>query len=318
MLMKTVTRDDCGGPDVPRLVTVRWPDPGPTSVLIPVAVAGVCHHDLVSRAGLVRGARNDQTPGHEVAGEIAAAGLALLAECIGQGVAVYQRIVCGTCRCGLGGRHDLCRIPESIGFAAAVLAAFHIGTGIRAALGMTRIGPVIVVLITGAGGGLGLHQIQIAKSVSAGVVAVTKSQAKEAAIREAGADKVITSRDRRFCGEVWRLTDKQGVDVALKNVATGCLGESLRSYGRDAVVAVLGNISAGAGEIDPGTVISRRIRMTGSGNATFADMRLALDLIDRGIIGPMIGHMQTFSEAALGLALMERRAVAGRVVLIGW
>jgi NADPH:quinone reductase-like Zn-dependent oxidoreductase len=47
-------------------------------------------------------------------------------------------------------------------------------------------------------------------------------------------------------------------------------------------------------------------------------MHLALDLIARGIVRPNIGKTLTFSEAALGHALVEQRAVAGRVIMRGW
>jgi D-arabinose 1-dehydrogenase-like Zn-dependent alcohol dehydrogenase len=344
MLMKAITLRKFGGPDELCVVTIKRPDPGPNSVLLRVAAAGICHHDVLARAGKIRGGGKDQTPGHEIAGEIVAAGSAVSEDCIGRRVAVYQRIACDACRHCLGGRHDLCcdshvlgehggggfaeftcvpaqnaiPIPNNVGFPAAALAACPIGTSVRAALGVARIGPASVVLITGAGGGLGLHQIQIAKSVSARVIAVTTSLAKKSAIEEAGADEIIISPDLRFSGEVWRLTGKQGVDAVLENVATGCLGESLRSCGRDAIVVLLGNIGAEKVEMNPGLVISRRIRIAGSGNATFADMHLALDLIARGIVRPMIGRMLTFPEAAFGHALIEQRAVAGRVVLSGW
>ena len=79
---------------------------------------------------------------------------------------------------------------------------------------------------------------------------------------------------------------------------------------------VLGNIGAENVTIDPGLVISRRIRIAGSGNATIADMRLALNMIARGIVRPMIGRMLSFPEAALAHSLVEQRAVAGRVVLV--
>jgi acryloyl-coenzyme A reductase len=344
MLMKAVTLRDFGGPDELCVTTVQRPDPGPNSVLLRIAAAGICHHDVLARAGLIRGMGKDQAPGHEIAGEIVATGAAVSGKCIGQRVAVYQRIACGICRHCLGGRHDLCydsyvhgehggggyaeftcvpaqnaiRIPDNVGFAEAALAACPIGTSVRAAIGVARISPADVVLITGAGGGLGLHQIQVAKSVSARVIAVTTSPTKEAVIRQAGADEVIVSRDLRFSGEVWRLTGRQGVDAVLENVVTGSLDESLRSCGRDAIVVVLGNIGVKDVKINPGLLISRRIRIAGSGNATFADMRLALDLIARGIVKPMIGRMLTFPEAALGHALMEQRAVVGRIILSGW
>jgi acryloyl-coenzyme A reductase len=342
--MKAVCLCDVGGPEVLRVASVERPDPGPDCVLVRIVAAGICHHDVLARAGLVPGARKDQIPGHELAGEIAAVGSDVPVERIGQRVAIYQRIFCGCCRHCLAGRHDLCRdshvigdnggggyaeftsvpaqnaipIPDSVEFAAAALAACPIGTSVRAVLGVAQIGSGSVVLVTGSGGGLGLHQIQVAKSVNARVIAVTTSPAKESAIRAAGADEVIVSRDLQFSGEVWRLTGKQGVDAVLENVVTGSLRESLRSCGRNAVVVILGNIGAENVNFDPGLVISRRIRIAGSGNATFADMHLALDLIARGIVKPNIGKILSFPEAALGHTLVEQRAVAGRVILRGW
>ena len=66
MLMKAITLRDFGGPDVLRVATVKRPDPGPNSVLVRVAAAGICHHDVLARSGLIRGARKDQTLGHEI------------------------------------------------------------------------------------------------------------------------------------------------------------------------------------------------------------------------------------------------------------
>src|SRR5262249_55967910 len=134
---------------------------------------------------------------------------------------------------------------------AAALAVCPVGTSVRAALGIAQTGPGQTVLVTGAGGGLGLHQIQVAKSVQAKVIAVTSSADKIAIVREAGADEVIVSPDLKFSGEVWRLTGKQGADVVLENVVTGTFGESLRSCAQLATVVVLGNIGARPVEVDP-------------------------------------------------------------------
>ena len=71
----------------------------------------------------------------------------------------------------------------------------------------------------------------------------------------------------------------QGVDVVLENVVSNTFGESLRSTAQNAVVVVLGNIAATRVEIDPGLVIARRIRIAGSGNATYKDVRIALHLL---------------------------------------
>ncbi len=342
--MKAVIVREFGGPDVLEPAEVDRPEPGVDDVLVRIHAAGICYHDVLSRSGKIPGGRPGRILGHEIAGEIAAVGQNVPTARMGERVVLYQRLFCGVCRYCLGGRQDLCRqsrvlgehggggyaeftcvparnaisIPDGVDMTAAALAVCPLGTSVRAALGVAALEPGQVVLITGAGGGLGLHQIQVAKSVHARVIAVTGSQAKADIVRDAGADEVVVAADLKFSAEVWRLTAKQGADVVLENVVAGTFGESLRSCAQHATVVVLGNIGARPVEIDPGLVIMRRIRIAGSGNATFKDVRVALHLLATGAVRPFIGRVLPFPRAAEGHALMERRAVTGRVVLSGW
>ena len=342
--MKAVIVRDFGGPEVLELAEVDRPEPGIDDVLVRIHAAGICYHDVLSRGGKIPGGRPGRILGHEIAGEIVALGAGVPAARVGERVVLYQRLFCGACRYCLAGRQDLCRnsrvlgehggggyaefacvparnaiaIPDGLDMTAAALAVCPVGTSVRAALEVGGLAPGQVVLITGAGGGLGLHQIQVAKCVQARVIAVTSSRDKAEIVRDAGADEVIVAPDLKFGAEVWRLTAKQGADVVLENVVTGTFGESLRSCAQQATVVVLGNIGAQRVELDPGLVIMRRIRIAGSGNATFKDVQVALHLLATGAVKPFIGRVLPFPQAAEGHALMERRAVTGRVVLAGW
>ena len=342
--MRAVIVRDFGGPEVLEVAEVDRPEPGVDDVLVRIHAAGICYHDVLSRGGKIPGGQPGRILGHEIAGEIMAAGAGVPTARIGQRVVLYQRLFCGACRHCLAGRQDLCRnsrvlgehggggyaeyacvparnaivIPDGLDMTAAALAVCPVGTSVRAALEVGGLAPGQVVLITGAGGGLGLHQIQVAKSVQARVIAVTSSRDKAQVVRDAGADEVIVAPDLKFSAEVWRLTAKQGADVVLENVVTGTFGESLRSCAQQATVVVLGNIGAQRVELDPGLVIMRRIRIAGSGNATFKDVQVALHLLATGAVKPFIGRVLPFPQAAEGHALMERRAVTGRVVLAGW
>jgi D-arabinose 1-dehydrogenase-like Zn-dependent alcohol dehydrogenase len=209
-------------------------------------------------------------------------------------------------------------MPDGLDMKAAALAVCPVGTSVRAALGVAKIGPSSVVLVTGAGGGLGLHQIQVAKSVNASVIAVTSTEEKAEVVRRAGADEVVVAPDLKFSREVWRLTAKQGVDAVLENVVTGTFGESLRSTAQNAIVVVLGNIGSRPVEMDPGLLIVRRIRIAGSGNATYSDVRRSLHLLATGAVKPFIGEVLRFPDVGRGHALMEAKSVVGRVVLNGW
>jgi acryloyl-coenzyme A reductase len=343
-MMKAVAFRAFGGPEVLEPTEVERPEPGSDDVLVRIHAAGVCYHDVLSRGGKIPGGKPGRILGHEIAGEIVTAGANVAPTRMGERVVIYQRLFCGTCRYCLAGRQDLCRnsrvlgeqggggyaefacvparnairIPDGLDMTAAALAVCPVGTSVRAILGVAALEPGQTVLITGAGGGLGLHQIQVARSVQARVIAVTSSSDKAESVRAAGANEVIVAPDLKFSGEVWRLTGKQGADVLLENVVTGTFGESLRSCAQHASVVVLGNIGARPVELEPGLVIARRIRIAGSGNATFKDVHTALHLLASGAVKPVIGRVLPFPQAAQAHALMEGRAVTGRVVLAGW
>jgi acryloyl-coenzyme A reductase len=342
--MKAVTFAEFGAPSVLKATEIGRPVPVPDDVLVRIHAAGVCYHDVLSRGGKIPGGEPGRVLGHEIAGEIVETGANVPAERKAERVVIYQRLYCGQCRYCLSGRQDLCRnsrvlgesggggyaeftcaparncirMPDGLAMTSAALAVCPVGTSVRAALGVAQVEPGQTVLITGAGGGLGLHQIQVVKSVSAHAIAVTSSEEKAEIVKRAGADEVIVSPDLKFSGEVWRRTGKQGVDVVLENVVSNTFGESLRSTAQNAIVVVLGNISAKRVEIDPGLVIVRRIRIAGSGNATYKDVRTALHLLATGAVKPFIGAVLPFPRVADGHAMMEQREVVGRVVLSGW
>ena len=92
----------------------------------------------------------------------------------------------------------------------------------------------------------------------------------------------------------------------------------MRSVAQNAIIVVLGNISAKRVEIDPGLVIVRRVRIAGSGNATYKDVKIALHLLATGAVKPFIGAVLPFPRVGEGHAMMEQRGVTGRVVLSGW
>ncbi len=89
-------------------------------------------------------------------------------------------------------------------------------------------------------------------------------------------------------------------------------------------MVVLGNIGAQPVEIDPGLVIMRRIRIAGSGNATFKDVDIALHLLATKAVKPFIGRVLPFPQRGRGPradgAARGRRAgrAAGLVRLQGW
>ena len=341
--MKAIVLRAFGEPET--LVQEERPSPVPQrgEVLVRVHACGICHHDVMHRAGRLPGAKVGVVLGHETAGEIVAVGAEVTTDVLGMRVVVYQRRFCGQCADCLRGRQDLCRalslpsvdaeggnaeyltvplssaipIPEGVPYEAAALASCPIATSLRALTVVAGMRPGDSVLITGASGGLGAHQIQLVTALGGRAIAVTTSPKKQAFLSGLGAHDVVVAEDGRFGAEVWRLTRKRGVDVALDNVGP-TLAEALRcvTYGGRAVV--LGNIAAASVELSPGLLIGRRITLAGSGMGTPDDVRRALALIASGHVKPAIAAVLPFSEIARAHRLLDERAIEGRVVLQGW
>ena len=340
--MKAIVLKAFGGPEQLQVEDVPTPTAGPGEVLVRVHAAGVCHHDLLHRAGHLPGAHTGVVLGHEVAGEVVEVGAGVLQLKVGARVVVYQRRFCGQCRDCLRGRQDLCRalglpsvdtegayaeylripaisaveLPDGLDYTLAALASCPIATSVRALYGEAGLQPGETVLINGASGGLGAHQIQLARALGARVIAVTGSVDKREFLQQLGAHEVVVASES-YSAEVWKLTGKRGVDVAMENLGH-TLEDTLRSMTLGGRVVVLGNVQPGAVAVNPGLLIGRRLKVQGSGSATLEQLRTALALIHGGQVRPLIDRVLPFPRVAEAHALLESRQVSGRIVLSGW
>ncbi len=341
--MKAVVIEAFGPPQTLKVRDFPTPKPGPGDILVKVEMAGVCHHDVLHRAGKLPGAKTGVVPGHETAGEIVAVGAEVATHAVGERVVLYQRRFCGQCQNCLRGRQDMCRalgapavdteggyaefvclpanmgikIPARVDWPAAALACCPIGTSLRALKTVAAINPGDAVLITGASGGLGVHQIQIARALGGRPIAVTSSPAKIDFLRSLGATDVVVARDLAYSAAVWTLTGKRGVDIAIDNVGAA-LPETLRCMALGGIAVVLGNVGGEAVLVAPGLLIGRRLRLAGSGMGTLEDIRQSLALLQAGLVKPVISARVKFSQAAKAHAMLEAKAVEGRVVMQGW
>lgn len=71
------------------------------------------------------------------------------------------------------------------------------------------------ILITGGSGGVGSFAIQIAKALGVKTIITTCSQANHEVVRQLGATHVIDYRSSDVVAEVMKMTEEQGVDIAL-------------------------------------------------------------------------------------------------------
>ncbi len=341
--MRAILANEFGGPEVLQVAVVPTPTPGVGDLLVQLEACGVCFHDLLTRAGLLkRGVTPPFIPGHEFAGQVVAVGPTVEGFQVGQRVCGLPSEPCWRCHYCLSGRDHLCassnplghsrrggayaefivvkassclKVPDSISSADAAILGCAVGSVYRAyRLADVRMGQVVIV--TGAGGGTGLHSVQLAKLTGAHVIGVTSSEAKVDPIRRAGADEIVLAPDGQFHSEVLRLTAGQGADVVVDHVGTPIWPSVLRSVRPGGDIVFVGQVTGQSIALNPGSLIHKNLRVIGTKGATLQDLHDVLHLVATFKLRPMVSRVLPLAEASDAHRLLENRQSVGRIVLV--
>lgn len=340
--MKAVVLSEFGGPEKLVQKEMDLPRAGHREVLIAVKACGVCHFDMVVRTGLRSKAKLPLILGHEIAGEIVEVGPDVDSFTPGDRVTCITRVTCRTCQFCRTGRETLCvkgqkllgldldggyadafvlpaslvcRLPVEVSFEEASVAACVLGATFSSVRDKCRVGLGDDVLITGAGGGLGVHAIQVARLCGGRVIAVTSTEAKADFLRELGAHEVVVSPDLNFSQAVRRLTDGKGVDVVIENLGSTTFPASLKSIANGGRLVFVGEMTGNPVALNPAVAILKEITMFASQNATMELLSEILGLVAQKRIRPVVTERFPLSDAGRVHQLLMDRKTVGRVVL---
>ena len=340
--MQAVVLREFGDPDNLRPEVVPDPRPGRGEVLIQVKACGVCFHDVINRRGNLPRTRVPAILGHEAAGEVVALGEGVDGWAVGDRAATLQRLSCGECSYCQAGRRSLCkrdarffgeeipggyaaymtapvaglgRVPHGLPWEVAATTCCTTGTAVHVVRTRGRVTAGETVLITGATGGVGLQAVQLARYDGARVLAVTSTEEKAAALREAGAHDVIVSPDLHFASEARRRSGGEGVQVAIEIVGSVTFGETLRALAPGGRLVVVGNLKTASVDLNPGLVIVKELEILGAYATTFSELEEAFRLVASRTIRPWVSEVLPLSDAARAHDRLEKRRVAGRLVL---
>ncbi len=281
----------------PDFEVVETPTPGKGEVLVRVRACGVCHRDLIDRAGRFKFIQLPVVPGHEAAGEVIAVGEGVSLG-VGDRVATMHRDSCGDCPACVAGDVSLCQsaahvlgiladggyarlllvpertlypLPQSMSWTDAAVMHCTFGTAWRSLVTAGGLQAGERVLVTGANGGVGAAAVQIAHHLGAHVTAQVRDARHGDFLRELGADRVVVDRDGRV-----HKQGVAGIDLALDCVGSPTLNGALRTLRVGGRVVVVGNISEARTELNVGLLIVFGLRIIGAGGATPDDMAALL------------------------------------------
>lgn len=345
MTMRAVVAERSGPPSVLQLKDVPRREPGPNEVRIAVVACGVCFHDVVVRNGTFRrGVAMPVILGHEVAGIVEAIGEDVRALARGDRVATtIHSFVCGLCSRCRGGRETSCpdriflgdaglnggyaefvcvdesnavRVPDGVPLDEAAIVGCAIGTELNAIRDVGRLRAGERVLVTGAGGGLGIHGVQIARLAGAKVIAVTTTPAKADRIRQAGADEVIVvPLDTDFAPSVREASGGEGVDLVIDNVGSRVFGSVRRSVADDGRIVLVGQLTGDFVSVNLAQLFLRNVSILSAKGVSRAQLVEALDLVAAGRLAPVVSERLPLDSAAEAHSLVESSSTLGRIVL---
>ncbi|AAT43736.1 alcohol dehydrogenase catalytic domain-containing protein [Picrophilus oshimae] len=313
---------------------IEEPEPGDDEVVIEQRYTGICYRDILTMQGFQPRVNIPVIPGHEISGRIIKKGKNVESFNINERVSSLIYIPCGKCEFCLSGNENLCvnkrifgesvngayrkyinvnmnslvHVPDNVPEESSVIAACVTGMIIHA-LRLGNISEKKTVLITGAGGGVGMHAIEIAKTYGATVIAETTSEWKKKAIYEAGADYVVSgsySKDVKNYG---------GADIVLEIVGKDTFNESLRSLKTGGSLVLIGNVRPASAEMPIGLIIMKGNRIIGSLSSTRKDVSEALQLSSEKRISPRIFDKVSLNDVNRAFDDMINKRNNGRILI---
>ncbi|HXW26434.1 MAG TPA: alcohol dehydrogenase catalytic domain-containing protein [Xanthobacteraceae bacterium] len=343
--MKAMVVRAPGGTDVMQIERMPDPTPGPKDVVIKVDACGVCFHDIVTRNGTLKaGVHMPLILGHEISGTVVAVGRDVRGFRKDDRVATAQRYhICGACRYCRSGREPLCPerrftgdwglvggyaeyvaieddnvalVPDGVELQDASIVACAIGTILNAIREVGRLAPGESALVTGAGGGLGMHAVQLARLAGATVLAQTTSPDKAERIRALGAHHVIVhGRGEDFSAAVKKATGGYGVDVAIDNVGSQLFEPIRRSMAVGGRWIMIGQLTGQFVPFNPAQLFLKSVSMLSATSATRKQLEDCLAMVARGAVKPIVSLALPLERAAEAHALVESGKAVGRIVL---
>ncbi len=338
--MKAIRFHEFGGPEVLKYEDIPEPRLRRDEVLIRVRACALNHLDLWVRRGLP-GVQLPHINGSDVAGEVAEVGEYVTGIEKGQRVLLAPMTFCNHCQFCTVGLQSFCReftvlgsrydggnrelmavpcvnvilIPDSLSFEEAASVPLVFLTAWHMLVSRAQIKPGQMVLVLGAGSGVGSAAIQIAKLFNATVITTAGDERKLQKGRDLGADYTINHYKQKISEEVKKVTSKQGVDIVFEHVGAATWEESMKSLKPGGTIVTCGATTGAEAKFDIRFLFARQLSFLGSYMGTMGDLHAVLHHVFSGKLKPVVDRTFPLQEAAESHRYLESSQMFGKVVL---
>lgn len=338
--MKAVRIHEFGGPEVLRYEDIPDPQPRKDQVLVRVKACAMNHLDIWVRRGLP-GVSLPHILGSDIAGEIVELGEYITGFKLGQRVLLAPMHFCNQCAKCVAGLQNQCReftvlgngvdggnceliavpavnvipIPDNLDFDQAASVPLVFLTAWHMLVGRAGIRPGQTVLVLGAGSGVGIAAIQIAKLFHARVITTAGDEKKLEKGRALGADYGINHYQQKISQEVRKITNKEGVDIVLEHVGAATWEESMKSLKPGGTLVTCGATTGPNVGFDLRFLFTRQLQLLGSYMGTMGELHEVLSHVFAGRLKPVVDRAFSLKDARAAHEYMEASQMFGKVVL---
>lgn len=280
-------------------------------------------------------------PGHELVGRIRDAGEGVDRSRIGERVMAHFYLFCGACRRCVAGQEPLCErlagyvgvdcdggyapqavlparnavaLPEGLDGAAATAIPDAIATPVHIAR-RAAIGPGDRVAVVGAGGGVGVHMVQLAKLHGADVAGLEVVEAK---LRHLGEELGVRPVDSSDFGTAelpdgWEGSADVVIDLVGTAISLAWSIDHVAVGGRLVVVTTAPGVDVA---ISPRDLTLKQASVVGSRYASRAELILAARLVAEGRIDPVVSRRVAIDEVDGAHDALRDGTLLGRAALV--
>jgi NADPH:quinone reductase-like Zn-dependent oxidoreductase len=341
--MKAVQLIKHGAPGVMELHDVPDPVAGPDDVVVRVRACGLNRLDLwTEQAELPVPIALPRILGGEISGEIIQLGANVKNWHAGDRVAVQSNIFCGKCEFCLQGEESIClngqllgvqrdggfaetvlvpvtalvHLPEAVNYETSAALTLAGSTAMHMLTRRTKVCAGNWVLVIAGASGVGSAAIQIAKQLSAYVIATGSTQAKRDFSLLVGADYAVDITVADWPAEVRKITQKRGVDVVVEHVGGDVLLGCFNCLARGGTIVTCGATAGREVCLKLWSFFVKEQKLVGSYGRNRADIAETLDWAARGRLKAAIDRTYPLAETAQAFADLRARRIQGKAVIV--
>lgn len=203
------------------------------------------------------------------------------------------------------------RSPLSFAQLAALPCAYQTAEEMQL---RTRLAKGETVVVTGASGGVGSANVQLAKLRGAHVIAIA-GKSKESQVRDLGADMFVSRGTPDLSDVLSSLVNERGVDVVLDVAGGDDVLHLWRSLSRAGRFATGGAIAGPMAHVDLRDLIYKDLEMFGIANPEVDAMLNLVKYVEAGMLRPVVSDVFALADLAAAQTAFATKSHVGKIIM---